>query len=231
MPWVWRIRTPFFWDRDLRGFGVRVYATGRKVYVVQTRGPNGPKRVSLGLHGEISRRASPARRRLRSSTVSSGAKTRSPAPPKPEITVAGLAERYLRAHVAVHCKASTTRLYRGVLDNHILPELGGAALRAVGRGHVAALHYRLRDTPRMANEAVKVLSKMFSLAEAWNLAPPRDEPVPVGAQVQGQEARALPDGGGVPPSGTGAGCGGGGRLGLAPCHRGDPYIDADRVPA
>ena len=43
-----------FWDRDLAGFGVRVYATGRKVYVVQTRGPAGkPKRVQIGVHGEI----------------------------------------------------------------------------------------------------------------------------------------------------------------------------------
>ncbi len=34
-----------FWDRDLPGFGVRVYATGRKVYAVQVRGPTGkPKR-------------------------------------------------------------------------------------------------------------------------------------------------------------------------------------------
>ncbi len=26
-----------YWDRTLSGFGVRVYATGSKVYVVQTR--------------------------------------------------------------------------------------------------------------------------------------------------------------------------------------------------
>ena len=37
-----------FWDRDLAGFGVRVHATGRKVYVVQSRGPAGLKRVTLG---------------------------------------------------------------------------------------------------------------------------------------------------------------------------------------
>ena len=30
-----------FRDRDLAGFGVRVHATGRKVYVVQSRGPGG----------------------------------------------------------------------------------------------------------------------------------------------------------------------------------------------
>ena len=43
-----------FWDRDLPGFGVRVHATGRKVFVVQTRGPAGPKRVTLGLYGDFS---------------------------------------------------------------------------------------------------------------------------------------------------------------------------------
>ena len=36
-----------FWDHDLPGFGIRVYPTGRKVYVVQSRGPGGPKRVTL----------------------------------------------------------------------------------------------------------------------------------------------------------------------------------------
>ena len=45
-----------FWDRDLPGFGVRVYTTGRKVYVVQTRGPGGPKRVTIARHGEVLRR-------------------------------------------------------------------------------------------------------------------------------------------------------------------------------
>ena len=43
-----------FWDRNLAGFGVRVHATGRKVYVVQSRGPGGPRRVTLGRHGEMS---------------------------------------------------------------------------------------------------------------------------------------------------------------------------------
>ena len=44
-----------FWDRDLAGFGVRVHATGRKAYVVQSRGPGGLKRVTLGQHGDPGR--------------------------------------------------------------------------------------------------------------------------------------------------------------------------------
>ena len=43
-------------------------------------------------------------------------------------------------------------------------------LAMVESAHIAALHYRLRETPRAANRALSVLSKMFSLAAAWGLA-------------------------------------------------------------
>ncbi len=38
---------------DVPGFGVRVYRSGRKVYIVQARGPAGSKRTTIGRHGEI----------------------------------------------------------------------------------------------------------------------------------------------------------------------------------
>ena len=37
-------RDALHWDRDLPGFGVRVYRTGRKVCIVQARGPAGHRR-------------------------------------------------------------------------------------------------------------------------------------------------------------------------------------------
>ena len=46
-------RDRIFWDRELPGFGVRVYRSGRKVYVVQSRSRGGPRRVTLGTHGEL----------------------------------------------------------------------------------------------------------------------------------------------------------------------------------
>jgi len=42
-----------FWDARLPGFGVRTYATGRIAYVVQSRGPHGSRRVTLGQHGDL----------------------------------------------------------------------------------------------------------------------------------------------------------------------------------
>ena len=78
-------RDVIVWDRDLAGFGVRVYPTGRKVYVVQSRAGGGPRRVTLGTHGEITATQA-ASARPRSSTASSGARNplrprHTPAPP------------------------------------------------------------------------------------------------------------------------------------------------------
>ena len=47
---------------------------------------------------------------------------------------------------------------------------------SVGRAEVAALHYGMRETPRAANRALMVLSKMFSLSEAWGVAPSGGNP-------------------------------------------------------
>ena len=54
-------RDAVFWDRDLPGFGIRVYPSGLKKYVVQSRGPGGSKRATLGRHGKLT--ADEARRR------------------------------------------------------------------------------------------------------------------------------------------------------------------------
>ena len=98
-----------FWDRDLPSFGVRVYTTGRKVYVVQTRGPGGPKRVSIGRHGEVA--AEQARKQA--AVIIDRIKQGLEPVPAPELTVAGLAERYLQGHVAVNCRASTLKSVPG----------------------------------------------------------------------------------------------------------------------
>ena len=164
-----------FWDRDVPGFGIRVYPSGRKIYVVQSRGPDGVKRVSLGRHGDLT----PDRARRRAVATIGRIKRGEDAKPAPReavLTVADLAERYMEAHVRVNCNAHTRGIYRGSLKNHILPALGTKAVSQVSREDAAALHYRLRATPRAANRALMVLSKMFSLAEAWGAAAPGSNP-------------------------------------------------------
>ena len=168
-------RDVIVWDRALAGFGVRVYPSGRKVYVVQSRAGGGPRRVTLGTHGEIT--ATQARKRA-AQVIDRIKRGEEPAAPLPQAgtTIADLAERYMSAHVAQNCNAHTAGIYRGSLENHILPALGMMPLGLVERAHVSALHYRLRETPRAANRALAVLSKMFSLAAAWGLVPDGTNP-------------------------------------------------------
>ncbi len=164
-----------FWDRELAGFGVRVYATGRKVYVVQSRGPWGPKRVTLGRHGEMSCEEARKQAALVIDRIKRGEEPE-PKPPEAAPTVAGLAERFMRDHAETHCKPDTARSYRSLIENHVEPALGGMAVAQVGRAEVAALHHGLRDTPAVANAAVGLLSKMFKMAEAWGLLPAGNNP-------------------------------------------------------
>ncbi len=164
-----------FWDRELAGFGLRVHATGRKTYVVQSRGPSGPKRVTLGRHGEMAVDEARKGAALVIDRIKRG-EDLSAAAPKAETTVAGLAGRFMRTHVEKHLKPASVAAYRTVLDRHVLPALGGMGLEEVGGAQVTELHHGLRDTPVLANRAVHLLSRMYTLAEAWELVPPGRNP-------------------------------------------------------
>lgn len=119
-----------YWDRDLAGFGVRVQANGRKVYVVQSRGPAGLRRVALGpCTGE----SIDNRRREAAAIIDRIKRGENPTMPEPE---RDFAVRCLRTYVNVHCKPKTAKLYRTAIDRNIVPALG-----------TTALHQRLGNTP------------------------------------------------------------------------------------
>ena len=164
-----------FWDRDLAGFGVRVHTTGRKLYIVQSRGPAGLKRVTLGRVGND---PIDKHRREAAAVIDRIKRGEDPFPPEPapEPTVADLAERFLEKFVAVMCKPRTAKNYRLAIQHQILPALGTRALKDVGPEDVTALHHALRDKPAAANQVVWVLSKMFALAENWGMVPPGRRP-------------------------------------------------------
>ena len=156
-----------FWDDKLPGFGVRVYPTGSKVYVVQTRLKGRSRRITLGRHGVIS--ADKARHKA-AETIALIKSGQDPEEKRASvITVAELAERYLEEHVDVHCKPSTQKMYRRMLKLFILPAYGHRAVDEVERQHIAKLHLELHDTPYQANRALDIGTKLFNLAEEWKL--------------------------------------------------------------
>ena len=159
-----------YWDRELLGFGVRVYPNGTKVYVVQTRAGGKSKRIAVGRHGVISpdqarRKAAQMIARIKAGEDPNPEATKKPSDP----TVAELAERYLVEHVQVRCKPRTVEACRWLVKKFVLPDLGDMAIDEVEREHISDLHHKHRNTPYQANRILEVVRKMFNLAEAWGL--------------------------------------------------------------
>ena len=172
-------RDTVFWDRDLTGFGVRVYPTGGKVYIAQARGPDGPKRMTVGRHDVLHADQARQRAALIIARIKAGEEP-VPLPLAARVnggpTVADLAARYLEEHVEVRLKPNTQRQVRGVLRRHILPALGKMPLVAIERAQAVDLQQKLCDRPVAANRAVKVLSHMYRLGEGWGMVPEGCDP-------------------------------------------------------
>ena len=163
-----------FWDSELPGFGVRVYPSGTRMYVVQTRARGKSTRVTVGRHGVLTPEEARRRAALIVARVKAG-EYQAPLPsarkPNPGLTVADLAERYRAEHLEIRCKPKTRMAARTAIRKHILPALGTVPLANVERQKVMALHGSLSETPAMANFVVGVISRMFTMAEAWGMAP------------------------------------------------------------
>jgi integrase len=170
----------FLWDSDLKGFGLKVTATGNKVYILQYRkgGRGTPtKRFTIGRHGALTPEQARKEAARLSAAIASGSDPAGlRAAEKTAPTVADLAERFLAEHGATKTKPSTAIEYRRLIKRYVLPAVGRKPVREVTRADVSRLHHGHRTKPYAANRALAVLSKMFALAEKWGERPDGSNP-------------------------------------------------------
>jgi integrase len=161
----------FLWDRDLKGFGLKVTAGGKKLYILQYRKGGRratTKRVTIGRHGPLTpEQARKEAAQLIGSIAHGSDPAAARAAAKAAPTVTALAQRFLAEHAATKTKPRTAAEYRRLIDNIVLPTIGRKRVRDVTRADISRLHHERRDTPYDANRALAVLSKMFTLAEKW----------------------------------------------------------------
>jgi integrase len=167
----------FLWDDEVPGFGLRVLPSGRKGFVVQYRAGRRPRRISLGPSTVLTCEQA----RTRAITIIAAVRNGEDPAAKRDadrqaITVAELAERFDREHIALRLKESTAKSYRRYLERHILPAVGRLRVTEVTRADIAQFHHDLRHIRYDANRCLEVVSKMFNLAEVWGLRPDGTNP-------------------------------------------------------
>lgn len=159
------------WDSDLPGFGIRVWPSGRKVYVAQYRAGGRTRRVGLGTHGAVT--PDQARREAMKALAGVAAgfdPAETLAQGRQAITVKGLAERYLEQHAEAKKKPASITRDRRLIERFIIPALGTRKIDDVDRAAVSRLHHKIgQETPVQANRTLAVLSKMMTLAIRWGL--------------------------------------------------------------
>ena len=161
------------WDDDIKGFGVRVHPTGRKVYIVKYRHEGRSIKATIGPHGPIT----PAAARARAAEIVTLARTgrdlegKTPHTRADGFTMAELARRFLDEYAPGHLKPGSVVLYRQIIGRRILPRLGKRRVADIGRADVAALHSEMHSVPGHANRTLGVLSRMLTMAELWEMRP------------------------------------------------------------
>src|SRR5438270_3199932 len=166
------------WDTEVPGFGLRVRAGGRRVYIIEYRNRERRKRrITLGPHGKLT--VDQARKRARQDIAAVG-RGEDPADvqltERRALTFAELAKRYLEQHARPKKKPASVAADERILRLYVLPALGRRKVNAVGLREVADLHHSMRDKPVQANRTLALLSKMLGLAERWGYRPPSSNP-------------------------------------------------------
>ncbi|HEY9080485.1 tyrosine-type recombinase/integrase [Magnetovibrio sp.] len=124
------------WDNDLPGYGLRVFPSGKKSYLVQYRHEGRTRRFTIGLHGPYT----PDKARKKAMTllgaIGEGADPsgdRSKA--HKDTTLEKLCELYLTEGCSSK-KASTVATDKGRIERHIKPLLGKRLVRSVTQDDV-----------------------------------------------------------------------------------------------
>lgn len=160
----WDVR----WDSELSGFGIRLYAGGKKSFVLSYRANGQKKLMVIGNYGALTLEEARAIAKTKLAEVIQG---KDPALEKLRLAknfkFADFADKYIGNYAKKHKK--TWEEDKRKIEKHLLPIWANKSIKSITRNDVLYLHNQIGEkTPYEANRLLRQLSKMFELARDWN---------------------------------------------------------------
>jgi integrase len=174
----------FVWDKELKGFGVKVTPKDRRVFVYQywTRPPlkRARRRATIGTFPTLAvEQAREAAQRL-ALRVANGEDPAGEASAArlsaKDATVAAVSEEFLEESIG-KLKPRTADEYKRLFKTNIVPALGRKAIADVSLRDVTALHSANRATPSLANHVLTLLGTLLIWSESRGYRPRGSNPV------------------------------------------------------
>ena len=167
----------YLWDTEMPGFGLRIYPSGRKSFVVSYSLHGRRRFFTLGAAALLT----PAQARTQALEIF--ARVRKGEDPSDERLAASsaprmsdLADRHIREHAQIQNKPRSVERSRRIWDRCVLPKFGKRRVREIRRADIAQLMTSMAETKSMANKVLTLLSKAFNLAEVWGWRPEGSNP-------------------------------------------------------
>ena len=170
------------YDSSTPGFGLRITAKGRAIWIARARSGTTRVKVSLGTFPDktlsVARvEAHAALRDVRDGKDPRAEKAiRRAALAAGQMTVAQLAERWLSEYVRPKLKPRTISDYERLLEQRIIPRLGALPVSAVTKSDLISFHATMANTPRRANYTIATTRALMTFAEDVGLRPPHSNP-------------------------------------------------------
>ncbi|OJX11058.1 MAG: hypothetical protein BGO77_01825, partial [Caedibacter sp. 37-49] len=156
------------WDNELKGFGLRVFTSGRKTYFVQYRNEyNRTRRMKIGVHSVITAEQAREEAKIILGEVAKGNDPSLESRNKKLVpTFLEFSQEYLDLY------AKGIKKEKGYKEDQRLlklsmKHLGSKTIQEITTKDIHLLHRELKETPYQANRVRALLSKMFNLASQW----------------------------------------------------------------
>ncbi|MGZ8094992.1 MAG: tyrosine-type recombinase/integrase [Methylosarcina sp.] len=157
------------WDAELSGFGVRIYPTGKKSFILNYRHNGRMRLITIGQYGAITLdQARIEAKKYHVGIIQGTDPLEERQRARAGDTVKDLCAAYIDRH-AVNKKSGTE--YKRRIDQHIIPAWGKLKASAIRRADVTALHSKIgkNNGHYEANRVLALVSSMFSKAEIWGI--------------------------------------------------------------